>query len=123
MTLSPPMPALDTQPLHSHLAGQDGMTPLLRGFCDRARAAAADLDRLLDPVGRNEQAGVSDARPVVTVRQMCQMLRGAGRGYGYPAVSTAAEAALRALEDGMNGLASAAEELRAVQAVCRRVVA
>ncbi len=116
-------PTVDEQPLHSHLAGQDGMGPLLHGFRDRARAAAADLDRLLAAVGRQEQAGVSDARPVVAVRQLCQMLRGAGRGYGYPAVSAAADAALRALEDGLNGLASASDELRAVQAVCRRVVA
>ncbi len=119
--LAPPMPTTAEQPLHSHLAGQDGMAPLLRGFCDRAQAAAAELDRLLDPVGRQEQTGVSDARPVVAVRQLCQMLRGAGRGYGYPAVSAAADAALRALEDGMGGLGSAAVELRAVQAVCRRV--
>ncbi len=122
MTLSPPTHGRG-RPLHSHLAGQDGMAPLLHGFCDRARAAAADLDRLLAPVGRQAQAGVSDARPVVAVRQLCQMLRGAGRGYGYPAVSAAADAALRALEDGLNGLSSVTAELRAVQAVCRRVVA
>ena len=115
------MEAVEVSPLHSQLAGQDGMAPLLRSFCDRARAAAADLDRLLATAARTEQAGLSDGRPSVTVRQLCQMLRGAGRGYGYPAVSTAADAALRALEDGMNGLASAADEVRELAAVCRRV--
>jgi CheY-like chemotaxis protein len=114
---------VEEAPLHSQLAGQDGMAPLLRSFCDRARAAAADLDRLLASAARTEQAGLSDARPSVTVRQLCQMLRGAGRGYGYPDVSTAADAALRALEDGMNGLMSAADEVRELQSVCRRVVA
>ena len=109
--------------LASQLAGQDGMGPLLRGFRDRAQAAAADLERLLAAAGRTTQAGVSDARPVVTVRQICQMLRGAGRGYGYPAVSAAAEEALRALEDGLDGLPSATTELRTLQAVCRRVAA
>ena len=122
-----PMPAVtapvEEQPIASHLAGQDGMAPLLRGFCDRARAAAGDLDRLLAPVGHQTQSGVSDARPVVVVRQLCQMLRGAGRGYGYPAVSAAADAALTALEDGLNGLESAADDLRSLQSVCRRIVA
>jgi CheY-like chemotaxis protein len=119
MTMEPPV----LPPLYSQLAGQDGMAPLLRGFCDRAHAAAADLDRLLDAAERNDHSGLADGRPAVTVRQLCQMLRGAGRGYGYPAVSAAADAALRALEDGMNGLASADAEVRALQTLCRRVEA
>ncbi len=109
--------------LYSQLAGQDGMAPLLHGFADRAHAAAADLERLLDAADRTEQSGLADARPSATVRQLCQMLRGAGRGYGYPAVSAAADAALRAMEEGMNGLASADVEVRALQTLCRRVAA
>ena len=113
----------DPLPLHSQLAGQDGMAPLLRGFRDRALAAAADLDRLLAADPRLDGLGVVDNRATVGVRQVCQMLRGAGRGYGYPAVSAAADAALQVLEESMSGPASAMAELRAVQAVCRRVVA
>ena len=113
----------DARPLHSQLAGQDGMGPLLRGFADRAAAAAADLDRLLSPQPRADSVDVIDNRATVGVRQLCQMLRGAGRGYGYPAVSTAAEAALQVLEDGLAGPASAAAELRALQSICRRIVA
>ena len=113
----------DAPPLHSQMAGQDGMAPLLRGFCDRAQAAAADLDRLLAPSMAADGRTVIDNRATVGVRQVCQMLRGAGRGYGYPALSAAADAALRVLEEGLAGPASAAAELRALQALCRRVVA
>jgi hypothetical protein len=113
----------DLPPLASQLAGQDGMLPLLRSFCDRAAAAAADLDRLLDPDSRADGVAVIDHRSTVGVRQICQMLRAAGRGYGYPAVSAAADAALRVIEEELAGPASAAIELRALQAVCRRLVA
>ena len=116
-----PTPAEDVPPLQSQLAGQDGMGPLLRGFVDRAQAAAADLDRLLAPDGRADGIAVIDNRSTVGVRQVCQMLRGAGRGYGYPAVWAAADAALQVLEEGLAGPASAAAELRALQAVCRRL--
>jgi CheY-like chemotaxis protein len=114
---------IDAPPLYSQLAGQDGMAPLLSGFADRAHAAADDLERLLDTADHIERSGLADARPSASVRQLCQMLRGAGRGYGYPAVSAAADAALRAMEDGMNGLASADAEVRALQTLCRRVTA
>ena len=122
-TAAPPADAVadDLPPLHSQLAGQDGMGPLLRGFCDRAQAAAADLDRLLAPGNRADGIALIDNRATVGVRQICQMLRGAGRGYGYPAVTAAAEAALHVLEDGLAGPASAVAELRALQVVCRRI--
>ncbi len=115
---------VEADPIRSQMDGQDGMTPLLRGFCDRARAAAADLDRLLGPPDRAGRPDVTDGRGVVAVRQVCQMLRGAGRGYGFPSLSAAADEALSALEDGgASGLVSAAAELRALQSVCRRVEA
>ena len=117
----PTLATTDEVPLHSQLAGQDGMAPLLRSFRDRARAAAADLERLMEAADRTDHAGLTDGRPLATVRQLCQMLRGAGRGYGYPAVSAAADAALRALDDGTDGLAAA--EVRDLWAICRRVAA
>ena len=58
--------AEDVAPLHSQLAGQDGIAPLLRTFCDRAAAAAADLDHLMAAADRAAGTATRPSRPPPT---------------------------------------------------------
>ena len=100
----------DDEPLHSTLAAQDGMEPLLVAFCRRVQQVAAEL-----------QQHVSAAR-VDHVRRACVALRGSAGGYGYAPVTAAAAEAVRSL-DASGDVGEAAAPIDHLLALCRRVSA
>ncbi len=97
-------------PLHSDLAGQDGMDNLLSQFCNRVGQLTAEMHQHVL------------AKDVEQVRLDCVTLRGSAGGYGFPTVSAAAAEAVKAL-DGSGDVDEAGVALSKLQALCRRMSA
>ncbi len=98
----------DQEPLYSDLAVSADTHDLLEAYCNEAQHAAQTLRALIEK---------SDTE---AIRHLCQTLRGNGRGYGYPALSTVAAEAVRAL-DASGDVAEAEAELQKLEQTCRRL--
>ena len=94
--------------IYSDLSQQDGLGDLLTTFCDRVGAAMREFRQ-------HVRAGRLD-----DVHLVCDMLRGSAGGYGYPALSTAATAAIKAL-DGTGDVGESAPDLQRLSDLCKRL--
>jgi CheY-like chemotaxis protein len=99
---------VDSEPIYSELADTDGVRPLLEKFGVVALQSVEKLHKLIA------------ANDGPNIRHVCQALRGAGRGYGYPQVSTAAADAVRAMDAG-GDISEARAELQKLEHICRRI--
>jgi len=99
-------------PLHSTFAGDPDMGELIAEF-------AGEMPSRVEALESVAQAGSID-----DLQRLAHQLKGAGAGYGFEPVSSAAarlENRLRALEGDERTLASVGEELRSLIETCRRV--
>ncbi|MBL0928201.1 MAG: response regulator [Phycisphaerales bacterium] len=102
-----PAPVDHSSPILSTLAEAPDMRPLVRQFVEHARAMMATLD----------PDATSD---LPDVRKACLTLRGGGTSYGFPAVTEAADTAVKAL-DASASVEESVPALAALRAVIARI--
>lgn len=104
-------PALDpaqSAPIHSTLADQPGMAPLLERYIEQAARYLADLERA---VHEND---------FDRARRTCIALKGSSAGYGFEPISRSAERALHTL-DGSLSINASLRALRELENLLQRV--
>jgi CheY-like chemotaxis protein len=98
------------EPIFSTLADQAQMLPLIEQYVTKARVLGRDLRRQIE------------ARSVIGVRNICQMLKGTAMGFGYAEVSDIARDAVKCL-DASNSLRDAMGALQQLETACMRLSA
>jgi len=94
--------------IHSQLAGDPQMAPLIENYINEVHASIRKLHAALD------------AGDLSQVRSICHHLKANGAGFGFPQVSSAAMEAAKVL-DAHRSLSQASVELKHLESICRRL--